>query len=94
MPLAKCIRRCWDSQATKRYWEGDVTDMPENHPLIKAKCFVILTAEEVAKGKEQTQTQLTKAFEMIAELTKKIETLEGEKGQPEEKRSPGRPKLN
>ena len=75
MPLVRCVRRCWDSQATKRYWQGDVSDLPLDHPLVKAKCFEIVKAEDLVRDQNEANTQLRKAFEMIAELTKEITIL-------------------
>ena len=50
MPLAKCIRRCWDSQLTRRYWPGDQDNMDPNHPLVKGNCFEFV---EVPKTKDE-----------------------------------------
>lgn len=47
MPKVKCIRRCWDSQRTQRYYPGMIDDLPADHPLVKAKCFEM--AEEVVQ---------------------------------------------
>ena len=41
MPKVKCIRRCWDSQKTQRYYPGNIADLPSDHPLVKAKCFEV-----------------------------------------------------
>lgn len=49
MPLAKCIRRCFDSQLTRRYWPGDQDEMAEDHVFIKTGCFVFV---DPAKQKE------------------------------------------
>ena len=47
MPLAKCIRRCWDSQLTRRYWPGDQDNIAEDHPLVIAGCFQFVEQPKV-----------------------------------------------
>lgn len=42
MPLSVCVRRCWDSQLTRRYYPGDQAYYPPEHPLIKAGCFELM----------------------------------------------------
>ena len=46
MPLAKCVRRCWDSQLTRRYWPGDQDDLSSDNPLVKAGCFQFMEKVE------------------------------------------------
>jgi hypothetical protein len=54
---------------------GAVADLPEDHVLVKTGCFIAITPEEIAKGKEETSTQLAKTFEMMAEQNKVIDGL-------------------
>ena len=96
MPLVRCIRRCWDSQLTKRYFQGDIADYPEDHVFLtgKIKCFELVKPEDLVTTHAEAQVQLKKAFEMIGDLNRKIE---GDKipKEPEpigEKRPVGRPK--
>jgi len=98
MPLAKCIRRCWDSQATKRYYPGDIADFPEDHVFIKGKikCFEIVTPDQISKTQQDTDAKIIQMAQMIADLKKRLD----EEGAPpegkteaaqEEKRGPGNP---
>ncbi len=94
MPLARCIRPCWDSQKTKLYSQGDIADYPEDHIFITKKCFEFVKPEDLMTNQAEAQVQIQKAFEMIGELNKKIEGDKVPK-EPEpigEKRPVGRPK--
>ena len=42
MPIANCVRRCWDSQLTKHYYPGQKADMDPEHVFIRTGCFVFL----------------------------------------------------
>ena len=89
MPAAKCIRRCWDSQATKRYWPGMIEDLDANHIFLKKGCFELITKEEMKS--QQNNNEFEKRM-----LLMKEEILNELKGNPvvddiEEKRGPGRP---
>jgi len=94
--LARCVARCWDSQATKRYWMGDVADLPEDHDFFKAGHFVKVEPKDMVESNNDLKLQLMKSFEMIAELQKELKTLQEEKSveveEVEEKRGPGRPR--
>ena len=35
MALAKCVRRCWDSSISRRYWPGDRDDIDPANPVAK-----------------------------------------------------------
>ncbi len=40
MSWAKCRKKCFDGNAGRLYYEGDmVEDMPPDHPFIKNGCF-------------------------------------------------------
>src|SRR3989304_2545572 len=95
MPLARCIRPCWDSQATRHYSQGDVADLPEDHVFLagRIKCFELVKPEDLVTNQAEAQVQLKKAFEMIGELNRKIEgdTLPREPEPIGEKRPVGRP---
>jgi len=82
--LARCIRRCWDSQTTKRYFIGNVDDLPEDHIFLTMKnpCFEKVKPEDLVRNQNEAQVQLQKAFEMIADLTKKIEEMGGKVPEP------------
>ena len=63
MPVAKCVRRCWDSQLTRRYWPGDRDEIAVDHPLVKAGCFQFLNPVDqsgvsVSDGKTQPLPEL------------------------------------
>jgi hypothetical protein len=95
MPLSRCIRRCWDSQTTKRYFIGAVEDLPENHVFLTMKnpCFVAMSAEDISTSQQDTDAK-------IRHLSKKIDKLDAKKGEEplemmvdvEGKRGPGRPR--
>jgi hypothetical protein len=100
MVLAKCIRNCWDSQATKQYLMGSMAELPEDHVFLTMKnpCFQIITADELNKSKEDLDSRFTQMAAVIAQLMKQVEDLQ--KGStatkpdsliPEEKRPVGRP---
>ena len=42
MPVARCVRRCWDSQIPRRYWPGDQDEISPDHVFIKTGCFVFI----------------------------------------------------
>jgi hypothetical protein len=75
MPLARCIRPCWDSQTTRHYSQGNVADLPEDHVFLagRIKCFELVKPEDLITNQGEAQVQLKKAFEMIGELSRKIE---------------------
>ncbi len=105
--LAKCVRRCWDSQTTRRYYIGMIEDLPESHIFLtmKTPCFVPLTAEDMTKSQEGPGAKVAQMAALVADLTKKVESLEIKKVEkadlekpfkaeeliPEEKRPVGRP---
>lgn len=95
MPLVRCIRACWDSQITKQYFNGDIADYPLDHVFLagKTKCFEVVKPEDLEMGKSDAQVQLKKAFEMIGDLSRKIEgeAITKEPDPVGEKRPVGRP---
>jgi len=42
MPTAKCVRRCFDNNISRRYWPGDQDEIAPDHVFIKAGCFEFL----------------------------------------------------
>jgi len=67
---------CWDSQLTKRYSLGDIADYPKDHVFLtgKIKCFEPVRPEDLVTSQVEAQVQIKKAFEMISDLSKKVET--------------------
>ena len=64
MPLAKCTRRCWDAEKTRRYYPGDRDDLDPKSPIaahfvfddpkvekVKQDFFRAIKEEKKAKGK-------------------------------------------
>jgi len=74
MVLARCIRRCWDSQATKRYFIGAIADFPEDHVFLTMKnpCFQIIKPEDIAKTEQDRDAKVQQMGQMIADLQKQI----------------------
>ena len=62
MPVAKCVRRCFDHRIgvghPRRYWPGDQDDLPVDHVFIKTGCFQFLNPIEGQEGKEPTSQPL------------------------------------
>lgn len=81
MPLAICITKCWDSQATKLYYPGNVADLPEDHVFLKGKikCFEPISLDEISKSHQDIDAKIKQMGAMIADLKEKVEgTTEGE----------------
>ena len=95
MPLVKCIRRCWDSQLTRRYYPGDIADYPEDHVFLTGpiKCFQLVNPKEIAKSDEDPNTKISQIAEMVEGFAKHIgASIKPSELIPEEKRPIGRPK--
>ena len=51
MPVARCVKRCWDSQIPRRYWPGDTDNMEPDHVFIRTGCFVFVEPQVQAEVK-------------------------------------------
>lgn len=100
--LGKCVRRCWDSQTTMRYYIGTIADLPEDHVFFKMAnpCFVPLTPDDLQKSADSPDAKVTQMAKMLQKQGEEIAKLrEGpirtdelipESAQTE-KRGPGNP---
>jgi hypothetical protein len=67
MALAKCVRRCWDSSISRRYWPGDRDDIDPARPVAKhfqfddpsIKCTYVKGAVKVEAPKAEPPTERT-----------------------------------